>query len=115
MSPEARAQGIMEKIIGVSGEGAFDDLEHPVFMGFSWLVNDDPMQLCPEASNLLQRYATVVLYFSTLGDSWSMCSRVGSTPCESNSFLSAAHECNWGGITCDSVDRITRINRGESN
>ena len=105
---------IKDVIVAISGMGAFDDVEHPVFMAFSWIVSDDPMRLCPDDENLPQRYALVLLYFATFGDDWNKCTRDGGTPCTGAKFLSGHHECDWGGVTCDSLDRVIKINLGKS-
>ena len=106
---------IKDMIVAISGMGTFDDVEHPVFMSFSWIISDDPMRLCPEDINLYQRYALILLYFTTAGDDWNKCTRDGGTPCAGASFLSGSHECDWGGITCDSSGRVIKISLGKTS
>ena len=105
------ASNVME----ISGTGALDDPEHPVFMAFDWLVEEDTLYICPEDPNFAQRYALAVLYFATRGDQWTKCRRDGLTVCSGESFLSGAHECEWGGVTCDSLNRVTNLNLDEGN
>jgi Leucine-rich repeat (LRR) protein len=99
----------------ISGDGALDDPEHPTYLAFDWIVDEDPLHVCPEDSNLLQRYALVVLYFYTEGDSWIKCRRDGLAACTAENFLSAFHECEWGGVTCDPLYRVQRLNLDETN
>jgi hypothetical protein len=113
-SPDERKISIYEYLISLSGMQPFDDPQHPVFLASKWIVDDDPMVLCPGESNLAQRYALVLLYFYTSGDSWKTCTRDGSTKCRGNRFLSGYHECSWGGVTCDASGRVTKLNLGKS-
>ena len=113
MSVDDRKMAIAKNIMDISGEGGFDDVEHPVYRAFSWIVEDDPLRPCPDDTNLLQRYALSLLYFATNGDEWIKCDRKGNANCNGQQFLSGSHECSWGGITCDSVDRVQKINIGK--
>jgi hypothetical protein len=113
MAADTRRQAIATQVVSISGTAGFDDPEHPVFMAFDWLVEEDTLRLCPDDANLLQRYVLALLYFSTGGDNWIKCRRDGVTLCQGENFLSNAHECEWGGITCDSLDRIQKLNLGK--
>ena len=93
---------------------AFDDLEHPVFIASSWIADEDPLQICPGDPKFMQRYTLVLLYFYTSGDNWTRCTRDATTPCIDERFLSDSHECNWGGVTCDSLNRVKKLNLGKS-
>ena len=87
----------------------------PQGKAYTWLLDYDPMQLCPSAPNLKQRYILAVLYFATNGDNWFSCYQ-GSDPLlcvQGNAaaglgaahardpFLSGSNECSWGGIICE--------------
>jgi hypothetical protein len=113
MPIDDRKQEIAKNVMSISGMGGFDDVEHPIYRAFSWIVEDDPLHLCPDDTNLLQRYALSLLYFATDGDNWIKCRRDDLAPCNAENFLSGSHECEWGGITCDSVNRIQKINIGK--
>jgi len=115
MSPTVRKSEIASKVMQLSGDGALDDPEHPTYLAFDWIVDDDQLYVCPDDSNLLQRFALVVLYFSTRGDDWIKCRRDGLAACTAENFLSEFHECEWGGVTCDSLYRITNLNLDESD
>jgi hypothetical protein len=99
--------------MSISGMGEFDDVEHPVYMAFDWIIDGDPLHLCPDDANLAQRYVLSLLYFSTGGDNWMKCRRDGLAPCIEENFLSGSHECEWGGITCDSLKRVKNLNIGK--
>ncbi|CAB9505207.1 leucine Rich Repeat [Seminavis robusta] len=92
---------------------------------FDWIVNQDPMQLTYDAPNLVQRFLLVLFYFQTTRHKpWRECnptatgqesSSVTSNFCyEPDRFsgeitstiwgerwLSASHECQWAGVTCE--------------
>lgn len=93
--------------------GALDDPEHPRFLAFEWLADNDPFHVCPDDENLDQRYVMGFLYFATDGDEWVKCRRNGMVTCGGENFLSSAHECTWGGVTCDSLNRIHKLNMGK--
>uniref|UniRef100_A0A7S1GJ93 Disease resistance R13L4/SHOC-2-like LRR domain-containing protein n=1 Tax=Cyclophora tenuis TaxID=216820 RepID=A0A7S1GJ93_CYCTE len=76
---------------------------------FKWILSQD--LICPDYPMLVQRFALVVLYYSTNGDSWRQCSNNPSAMdrCgEEKPFMGATRflttsssECDWAGITCD--------------
>ena len=99
----------------LSGENAFDDIEHAAFMAASWISDEDPLQLCPGDQNFTQRYVLALLYFYTSGDNWKRCTRNPTRECFGQRFLSDFDECSWGGVTCDSQNRVTKLNLGKSN
>ena len=95
-----------------------------------WILEDDSLQLCPEANNLAQRYALAVLYFSTSGDEWFSCSRGSDTNfCMQGNqfrsdgrlstprsvFLSGDYECEWGGVICHSDGLVAQIRLEKNN
>lgn len=112
---EARKLQIGATVVALSGLAAerFDDVEHPAYRAYNWIVDDDDMHLCPDDENLLQRYILALLYFTTGGDGWTKCSRDASMPCSRNSFLSDSHECEWGGVTCDDLQQVQKLNLGK--
>lgn len=99
----------------------------PQGKAYDWILNVDPMTLCPDAPNLAQRYVLAVLYYYTNGDNWFSCYQgsdpllcvqgnvdAGAGPEQSRDpFLSATNECSWGGIVCEN-DIVTEI-RFETN
>jgi hypothetical protein len=89
--------------------------------------------LVAHKQRIIQRYVLAVFYFSTQGDdSWIACGRNSKVPCDlivgmrrrcstinkenethlASSWLSAAHECEWGGLECEEPDIIHRIDFG---
>ena len=109
-----RREDIFRYLSSLSDAEAFDDPEHPVFMATSWIVDEDQLQVCPGDPNFTQRYVLALLYFSTSGDNWIRCTRNETSQCLDERFLSDSHECNWGGITCDSQNRVIKLNLGKS-
>ena len=93
----------------------------PQNQAFQWLINDDPMQVCPEDFlDVQQRYILAVLYYSTEGDGWSNCNAPSApnlSPCregEEQRFLSSSDVCFWFGITCNRL-RVSGISIDENN
>jgi hypothetical protein len=115
MPTSDRMQAITKVVTDISGTRDFDDPEHPVYKALYWMVDEDLLYLCPDDDNLEQRYVLVLLYFSTSGDNWMKCRRDGLPICNGKNFLSETHECEWGGITCDSLNRVKNINLDDSN
>ena len=86
---------------------------------FTWLVNLDGAQVCPEDTlDVINRYVLAVLYFSTSGDGWFQCnandSAVPSMCISSNArFLSEASVCEWFGVVCDLNGNVTIVELGK--
>ena len=114
ISSYQRKVDIFQQLTVLSGIESFDDSQHPVSIASSWITDEDPLQVCPGDVNLAQRYTLVLLYFYTSGDDWLTCTRDGTTPCQDERFLSSGHECTWGGVTCDSLNRVIKLNLGKS-
>lgn len=98
----------------------------PQSAALDWLVEEDVAELCPEDTNLVQRYVLAVLYYSTNGDDWIECSApeaFDTTTIESanegcnltttnatvlfpedirgtDAWLTPGSECLWGGVSC---------------
>jgi hypothetical protein len=64
----------------------------------------------------VQRYVLAVLYYSTGGDNWDVCSASESATCNegrSAPYLSGENVCSWYNTECDSVDgNLIEINLG---
>jgi len=102
-------------------------------MALNWMIDEDPMQLCPQDKHLIQRYVMAVFYFSTRGDRWTECSapppldgvddvdqamveandqcaiQVTGFQSDSNAWLTGGSECGWGGLGCNEEDFVVRI------
>ena len=94
----------------------FDGADINKWRTFDWIINVDPLHVCPGDASLIQRYVLALLYFKTSGDSWKSCSAspdAGS--CEGQRFLSDAHECNWGGVACDSSNQVLSLHLDDHN
>ena len=75
----------------------FDDNTSPESLAIEWLTQEDTFHICPDDSNLFQRYALTLLYFYLGGNSWGECT---TQHCSSFPFLSGVGECWWEGIVC---------------
>eukprot|EP00531_Pseudo-nitzschia_arenysensis_P001326 CAMPEP_0116124914 /NCGR_PEP_ID=MMETSP0329-20121206/5535_1 /TAXON_ID=697910 /ORGANISM="Pseudo-nitzschia arenysensis, Strain B593" /LENGTH=556 /DNA_ID=CAMNT_0003618927 /DNA_START=166 /DNA_END=1836 /DNA_ORIENTATION=- len=120
----------------VSNPADVDTPGSPQQLALEWIINEDPMQLCPQDKFLIQRYVMSVFYFSTRGDRWTECSapplldedateeekaeaeaaanaacnlKVAGFESNSNAWLTGGNECGWGGLGCNEDDFITRI------
>lgn len=89
-----------------------DDPDTPQGQAAQWIINEDEFRICPDDPKLIQRWALAVMYYSTEGDSWTMCFD-GDEQCANDtdelgnpliSFLSSVNECEWFGITCIPVN-----------
>jgi hypothetical protein len=88
-------------------------------LAFDWLVNTDPLQVCPDQIlDVEQRYILAVVYFATGGDEWTFCSRPGlpeENPCPTagnmQRYLSGGDVCDWFQNDCsaDLVMTVLRI------
>ncbi|CAB9508231.1 leucine Rich Repeat [Seminavis robusta] len=95
-----------------------------------WIVNQDPLQLRYDSPNLVQRFLLVLFYYQTTRHKpWKECNPAASPqPSATSGFcyepafytgeatsniwgdqwLSASHECQWAGITCETVQSVDR-------
>ena len=89
----------LQKELGVVSMSDLTDMSTPQGKAFNWIVSLDEMQLCPGDDRLIQRYVVVALYFSTNGDWWN----------DKTSWLNAATECEWAGLTCNLVGEIVSV------
>lgn len=122
--------GIQEQLIAVVGEEVLTKEGSPHEIAADWIMNVDPMQLPPEAPNLIQRYLLAVFYYaSTELGPWLSCNppeEGENTTCvyqeltaiepalvygqkEWIRWLSDEHECEWAGVYCDENDYIAAI------
>ena len=115
-----------QTISSISDTSALANTTSPQARALDWLVNQDGLRLCPEDTQLIQRYTLAVFYFSTNGDSWIACGRRSTVSCIPNlsfvigdpvvarysnkTWLSTMDECLWGGLSCNNatgkVDRL---------
>ncbi|CAB9512107.1 leucine Rich Repeat [Seminavis robusta] len=94
----------------------------PKFKALDWIVFDDPLQLNPHASNLLQRFILSLTYFQTSRESdWLDCGpsttandetcwiRMRGFESVASRWLTGVHECQWAGIYCDGEKDIAQL------
>lgn len=121
---------IDEKLVSIVGEAVLADSASPHARAANWLVNEDALQLAPEADNLVQRYLLALFYLSTTEDRpWLSCNPpVGDE--DSNCtfaklaqvfpqveyenitwgrWLSPVHECMWAGVLCDEFNQTRAL------
>ena len=99
--------------VSTLGDEELDDAENPTNQAYNWIVNEDSYYICPDDANLEQRYILALFYFATNGENWVRCRPESTDPCEGQNFLSASHECEWGGVSCDENEEITKLNLGK--
>ncbi|CAB9524048.1 leucine Rich Repeat [Seminavis robusta] len=84
-----------------------------------WIVFDDPMQLDPDADNLLQRFIMALMHFQTSQEhDWVLCGpqrkqtddtcwmTIAGVESLTSRWLSHSHECQWAGSFCDGEKNI---------
>ena len=103
LSEEARYEELLQEL-GIVSMSDLADSFTPQGKALDWIVSLDEMHLCPGDDRLIQRYAAVVLYFSTRGEEWN----------DSTSWLSANSECEWAGLTCNMIGEVTAVKLGKS-
>ncbi|CAB9504748.1 receptor-like protein kinase [Seminavis robusta] len=117
-------QNIIEEAFGPDYFPKTDEPEptEPKFRALDWIVFADPLQLDPDANNLLQRFIVVLTYFQTSRESdWRACAppttaqgetceiQIVSSGSFASRWLAGAHECQWAGIFCDGERTITQF------
>ncbi|CAB9507494.1 leucine Rich Repeat [Seminavis robusta] len=95
----------------------------PKFKALDWIVFEDPLQLDPDANNLLQRFIMILTYFQTSRESdWTDCGPSTTANDETcwipdvfgseslaTRWLTGVHECQWAGVSYDGEKNITRF------
>lgn len=105
---EQRVEFINGIISGISGGNALNEANSPQARAAEWLINDDPIALCPDSNaQIVQRFSLATFYYSTDGDRWNFCrAATGPCPTDAQRFLSGASECEWYGIVCNASGRV---------
>ena len=123
--------GIEEQLAEVFGSRYFEDPASIQSKALEWLINEDQLQLQPDAENLVQRYVMAYFYYETSQEGpWRTCNPpVGDQPdfcyfeylTSANPYrsiemywhrwLSKLHECEWAGVICHS-DKVTDVSLG---
>jgi hypothetical protein len=103
----------------------------PQNLAMTWIIELDPLQLCPQDDNLIQRYVMAVFYYSTRGGRWLECSaptefddqeaiESANMGCDiivpggkSDAWLTPSLECEWGGVACNDDGFVNRIDFGK--
>ncbi|CAB9512112.1 leucine Rich Repeat [Seminavis robusta] len=116
-------EDIKNRIEETFGRNYFPENEEPEptqpkFKALDWIVFEDPLQLNPDANNILQRFILSLTYFQTSqeGD-WLYCGPSETADDETcwhveslaSRWLTGVHECQWAGIGCNRVKNITQL------
>jgi len=110
--PESRKDGILQALSGITDIASLNDVSSPQGMASQWIIENDNMELCPDSSNLLQRYILSLLYFSTNGNKWTRCFENDTdclVPYNWTPYLSDKAECKWVGTFCNAEGDVTGI------
>jgi hypothetical protein len=105
---EQRVEFITDLVSSLTASNVLNDLNSPQARAAQWLINDDPIALCPDSNaQIVQRFSLAAFYYSTNGDRWSFCGAAnGPCPTDAQRFLSNASECDWYGIVCNANGRV---------
>lgn len=117
----------------VSSEQQIDTEGTPQNLAAEWIINEDMRFVCPQDPTLIQRYAMAVFYYSTDGDDWFECSAPEDFSSEesiteanedcniavpgsngTDAWLTPSSECDWGGVACNDLGFVERIDFGTS-
>ena len=94
----SRLNSIVVEIAAVSGVPCFER-NSPQNKALLWIIEKDEMKLQHNSTNLFQRYALMVLFYSLSGDTWL----------QNTGFGTGTHECEWFGIDCSRSGHVTTI------
>jgi len=101
LTPSSRKNAILTIVTELTDSETFEDEASPQSLALDWILNIDGAQLCPDDNNAIkQRYILAVVYYSTNGDNWNLCSQNSECP-DGNSYLSSEDVCTWYRITCE--------------
>ena len=108
----------------------------PQYLAFRWLIDEDPLYLCPLDPQAQVRFILATLYFALEGQNWDQCSQPENVDNEqeanasctiqvntvennfvsgSNAWLTGEHECTWGGVACNTEQNVTVIEFEDNN
>jgi hypothetical protein len=129
MTPDERERQLRAILSTASDEKMFDNGASPQGRAYDWIINEDPMHVCPSTDcQIIQRFALATLYFSTVGEEWTNCNAdPAATTCPENQptatrinqdwgcdafstrWLADSHECDWCGNRCNADMCMTEI------
>jgi hypothetical protein len=101
----SRSDSVLEILRSVTPEPTLQNAMTPQGMAYAWITSDDPLASttlknpCDHMTQILQRYALVVMFYATSGDSWT----------NKEGWLTAETECAWSGITCHAVQSTVSV------
>jgi len=115
LTPSSRENEIVAIVTELTDSDTFEDETSPQSIALDWILNIDGAQLCPDDKNTIkQRYTLAVVYYSTDGDNWNICSQNSQCP-NGNSYLSAEDVCTWYRTTCDNNGLVLEVRLDEPN
>ena len=92
----SRSNAVLSILRTVTPENVLLNTVTPQGMAFAWLLSEDPAATttlknpCDNMRAIQQRFAMVVLYYSTSGDSWT----------DNTGWLTKEDACTWVKVTC---------------
>jgi len=97
---------LVQQLEDISGAGTFEDPNSPQSFALDFLRTEGYGDEVVEDQRVLERYAALVFYFSTGGESsWFQCFR-GHLNCGSRQWLLGG-TCNWQFLSCDDAGYVT--------
>jgi Leucine-rich repeat (LRR) protein len=75
---------------------------------YDWIVHANETSICPDSTNLFQRFVLAIFYFACGGTKWSM-------PEEEHYLESSVNECEWYGIACDDNQTVIGLHLDNSS
>ena len=121
VTPEEREAVILGILDQVADSALIRDDSTPQGKATRWIISEDERVLCPNDPDIIQRWTVAVMYYSTEGNAWTHCFQ-GDLECGTMSpflnkvaLLSPTHECQWAGISCNSMAKVTEVEYEANN
>lgn len=94
----SRGQKILEKLIKDVGRTSLKASTTAQHAAMCWVIHTDPKKT-NAGSQMVQRYVLATIYSATQGTGWV----------KKDQWLSAKHECDWFGVTCNFSKQVTHF------
>jgi hypothetical protein len=119
---KTRAADIRNQLVTVSGTAALKDDDSAQYKAYTWLLDEDPLQLKAHSPFLKQRYVLAVLFFSLDGPNWTNGDPwIVTLGGDDDFFLNENPEnvgleaaCSWEGVDCDEDNHISELYLGSA-
>ena len=121
LTENEREFAILTELSFISDPDLLPGQDTPQGVTTNWLLTLDEKFICPGDMTLVQRYVLGLLFFSTDGNQWDVCSP-GDDGCSGSEgfpnadpWLSEESECDWAGIECNTEGLVSRIEIGKKS